>query len=465
VEHVVFMMMENRSFDHYFGTYPGVRGFDDRSDDALARFTQQWPGGANGATTLLPFNLLSATTQICSGNADVPIHDWAPQHQSWDQGTNQRFVSTHVEAAYDGAAQGPLVMGYFTRQELGYYYSLADAFTVCDAYHCSVIGPTMPNRLYSWSAFIDPDGTHGGPVLETPGFSDAAEAVGSVSWDTMPEALLDKGVSWKVYQPPGTSAGSAQNSALAIGFNALLYFKQYLTDPTSPLYKNAFLPSWPSDFAADVKAGTLPSVSWLIPPLAWSEHPNSSPASGELFTSLVLSTLMSNPEVWDKTVVFHMYDENGGFFDHVVPPTPPPGTPGEEVSSDRAETEGGGVPGPIGLGFRVPLTVISPWSRGGYVNSDTFDHTSLLRFLETRFDVTVPNLTAWRRQTVGDLTSTLGFGTANDSTPKLPVTADDFGPGCPTLTDIGPFLAPPEAITVPASQRMPTQEPGQPRRR
>jgi phospholipase C len=99
------------------------------------------------------------------------------------------------------------------------------------------------------------------------------------------------------------------------------------------------------------------------------------------------------------------------------------------------------------------------------VNSDTFDHTSLLRFLETRFDVTVPNLTAWRRQTVGDLTSTLGFGTANDSTPKLPVTADDFGPGCPTLTDIGPFLAPPEAITVPASQRMPTQEPGQPRRR
>jgi phospholipase C len=465
VEHVVFVMMENRSFDHYFGTYPGVRGFDDRSDDALSRFTQPWPGGTEGATSLLPFNLRSATAQICSGSSAVPTHAWAPQHESWDRGSNRRFVATHVEASNDGPADGPIVMGHFTRQELSYYYALADTFTVCDAYHCSVLGPTMPNRLYKWSAFIDPDGTHGGPVLETPGFGDAAAAVGSVSWDTMPEALQDKGVTWKVYQPPGSSAGPGQGSALAIGFNALLYFEQYLTDSGSPLYRNAFLPTWPDGFAADVSAGTLPNVSWLLPPVGWSEHPNSSPASGELFTSQVLSTLMSNPEVWDKTVVFHMYDENGGFFDHVVPPTPPAGTPGEEVTADRATAGGGGVAGPIGLGFRVPMMVISPFSRGGYVNSETFDHTSLLRFLETRFDVKVPNLTPWRRQTVGDLTSTLGFGSANDSTPTLPVTSDDFGPGCPTLTNLAPFLSPPEALSIPSAQRMPTQEPGQPRRR
>jgi phospholipase C len=169
--------------------------------------------------------------------------------------------------------------------------------------------------------------------------------------------------------------------------------------------------------------------------------------------------------VWSKTVVFHVYDENGGFFDHVVPPTPPPGTPGEEVTSAGAQAEGGGVAGPIGLGFRVPMTVISPWSRGGWVNSETFDHTSLLRFLETRFDVQVPNLTAWRRSAVGDLTSTLGFGTTNDARPKLPATPLALGPGCPTLTNVGPFLSPPEAVNVPVRQRLPRQEPGKARRR
>ena len=465
VDHVVFLMQENRSFDHYYGAYPGVRGFDDRSNDALARFTQQWPEGPAGQSTLQPFNLASATSQICSGNADIPIHGWAPQHESWDGGTNAAFVSTHSEARYDGAAEGPLVMGYFDRQQLGYYYDLAGAFTICDAYHSSVIGPTMPNRLYSFSAFLDPTGAHGSPVLETPGISAASEAVGSVSWDTMPEVLSDKGVSWKVYQAPGTSVGPGIDSALALGFNVLLMFKQYLANPNSELYQNAFLPSWPNDFAADVKSGTLPSVSWLLPPLAYSEHPNSSPAAGEWFTSQVLNTLTSNPEVWAKTVVFHVYDENGGFFDHVVPPTPPPGTPGEEVTSATASSEGGGVAGPIGLGFRVPMIVISPWSRGGWVNSETFDHTSLLRFLEERFDVKVPNLTAWRRSAVGDLTSTLGFTSPNNSAAKLPATELDLGTGCPTSTNLNPAFAPAEPVNVPTSQQMPTQEPGQARRR
>jgi phospholipase C len=259
--------------------------------------------------------------------------------------------------------------------------------------------------------------------------------------------------------------GPIMDEALATGFNALLYFKQYLADPSSTLYRNAFLPSWPDEFTADVRAGTLPSVSWLLPPLAYSEHPNSSPAAGEWFTSQVLDTLTSNPEVWSKTVVFLVYDENGGFFDHVVPPTPPPGTPGEELTSSAAHVEGGGVAGPIGLGFRVPMTVISPWSRGGYVNSETFDHTSLLRFLEARFDVKVPNLTTWRRSVVGDLTSTLGFSSPNDGSPQLPATGLDLGAGCPTLADPAPFLAPAETVNVPVDQQMPTQEPGRTRRR
>ncbi|MDA8359958.1 MAG: phospholipase [Actinomycetota bacterium] len=466
VEHVVFLMQENRSFDHYFGTFPGVRGFDDRSDDALSRFTQAWPGGQDGATTLLPFNLASATAQICSGNSSIPTHNWAPQHESWDGGTNSRFVAVHVEPENDGPAEGPMVMGYFTRQQLAYYYALAGAFTICDAYHCSVLGPTVPNRLYAWSAFLDPDGTHGGPVLETPGISDAGHAVGSVSWDTMPEVLSDHGVSWKVYQPPGTSVGPAEDIALAVGFNALLYFSQYVSHPSSELYQRAFLPSWPTDLASDVKSGTLPAVSWILPPIAYSEHPNGSPVAGEWFTSQVLGTLTSNPDLWAKTVVFLTYDENGGFFDHVVPPTPPAGTPGEEVSSANALAQGGGVAGPIGLGFRVPMTVISPWSRGGWVSSETFDHTSMLRFLEARFGTPVPNLTSWRRKAVGDLTSTLGFGSDSQQFPHLPATSiSNLGTGCPTPTNLGPFLSPPEPIHVPVHQEMPTQEPGTARRR
>jgi phospholipase C len=466
VEHVVFLMQENRSFDHYFGTYRGVRGFDDRSDGALGRFSQQWPDGAGGATRLLPFNLASATAQICAGNNSIPIHDWAPQHQSWDDGTNARFVAVHAEPYNDGPAEAPIVMGYFTRQQLPFYYSLADAFTICDNYHCSVLGPTMPNRLYAWSAFIDPAGTHGGPVLETPGFNTSGDAVSSVSWDTMPEVLLDRGISWKVYQPPGSSVGETIGYSLAGGFNALLYFKQYLAKPSSSLYKQAFLPSWPAEFTSDVRAGTLPQVSWLLPELALSEHPNGSPRGGEHYVSQVLSILMSNPQVWSKTVVFLTYDENGGFFDHVVPPTAPPGTAGEQVGNSVPLVRGGeGVAGPIGLGFRVPALVISPWSRGGWVDSGTYDHTSQLRFLEARFGVEIPNLTDWRRQTVGDMTSALGLGSATNGTPQLAPAPTETDPVCPSVSDAAAFLSAAEPVRVPAQQAMPSQEPGTARRR
>jgi phospholipase C len=463
-------MQENRSFDHYFGTYPGVNGFDDRSASALTAFHQPWPQGDNGASTLLPFNLKSATAQICSGNSSIPIHSWAPQHQSWDGGLdNARFVAVHSVETNDGPQQAPLVMGYFTRQQLSYYYALADAFTLCDGYYCSVLGPTMPNRLYLMSAFLDPKGTHGGPVLETPGFGpEAQEAVGSVRWDTMPEVLSDHGISWKVYQPPGTSVGPNIDTALADGFNVLLYFKQYLANPSSDLYSRAFSPSWPQDFMADIQAGTLPSVSWILPPIAYSEHPNSSPASGEWLTSQVLGALTSNPEVWSKTVLFVTYDENGGFFDHVVPPTAPADAAGENVTVSEAQIQGSSQPGPIGLGFRVPMLVLSPWSRGGWIDSGTYDHTSTLRFLEARFGVPIPNLTAWRRQTVGDLTSTLGFGSRTTTVPSLPATSvANLGNACPTPSNLAPFLEPPIPVSVPnpGHQQLPSQESGTAKRR
>jgi phospholipase C len=267
VEHVVFLMQENRSFDHYFGSYRGVRGFNDRSAGAQAAFHQSWPQGADGASVLF-----SATAQLCSGNDAIPVHGWDPQHASWNNGNdNDSFVEIHAQEQNDGPEQAPLVMGYFTRQQLGYYYALADNFTICDNYFCSVLGPTMPNRLYFMSAFLDPKGTHGGPVLETPGTTaEAAEAIGSVHWDTMPEVLSDHGISWKVYQPPGTSVGPGINLALYDGFNVLLYFKQYVSHSGTDIYRRAFLPTWPNEFLADIRSGQLPAVSWILPPIAYS---------------------------------------------------------------------------------------------------------------------------------------------------------------------------------------------------
>ncbi|HWC38016.1 MAG TPA: alkaline phosphatase family protein, partial [Acidimicrobiales bacterium] len=464
IQHVVYVMQENRSFDHYFGSYRGVRGFNDHQGSNLGPFAQAWPADPSTPhpRTLLPYHLDAATVQAqCAGSSDKPIHDWPPQHQSWNGG-HPNFVAVHAQQSNDGPAQGPLVMGYLDRTDLPFYYALADTFTICDNYYCSVLGPTMPNRLYFMSGTMDPTSSHGGPVMHTPGFSDSLQAVGSVDWPTMPEQLSAHNISWKVYQPPG-SAVPVTSLSLAAGFNALLYFKQYL-QPGSDLYKRAFLPTWPDEFAADVRQGTLPQVSWLLPTIVDSEHPSAVPDLGMAYVNQVLHTLASNPDVWSKTVLFVTYDENGGFFDHVAPPTAPPGTAGEYLTG-TLPAKAGGISGPIGLGFRVPTLVLSPFSRGGYVNSDTFDHTSMLRFLETRFGVPVPNLSPWRRSTVGDLTSTLAFGSTNASVPPLPAAPGSAPPTCPNSTNEGSLLSAAPQLSIPTNQHMPSQEAGTARRR
>ena len=459
IEHVVVIMQENRSFDHYFGTYPGVRGFDDHGSK-LGAFAQAWPGGQ--APKLLPYKLDHATLQSqCAGNVDVPDHDWFPQHDSWAKGRNNRWLIAHSKRDIDGPAQAPLVMGYFDRENIPLQWALADAFTICDAYHSSVCGPTMPNRLYSVSGMIDPDGKHGGPIISTPDVSNSAEIVGSVEWETIFEVLSENKISWKVYQPPNSAAGPEMKLNLALGFNSLLYFKQYVDDPASELYQRAFLPVWPDEFAADVASNTLPAVSWMIPTVPNSEHPSAPPTNGAAHVARILDILMSNPDVWSKTVVFLTYDENGGFFDHVAPPTAPAGTPGEHLTVKPLPVLAGGIAGPIGLGFRVPTLVISPFSRGGHVNSDTFDHTSLLRFLEQRFGVKAPNLTAWRRKTVGDLTSTLNLGSPDVAAfvpPSLLEKQKELADWCPANQSSAALLATPPALKIKTPQTMPKQQ-------
>ena len=464
IEHVVILMQENRSYDHYFGSYPKGRGFDDHPKGEFGTFAQkdQFRRAASPAGVLLPWHLDTATMDAAC-TADIS-HEWNAQHASWNNGAMDRFVESRLLPR----VTGPLTMGYYTRADLPFYYALADSFTICDHYFCSVLGPSDPNRLYSMSASIDPEGRAGGPVpTNGPDIRVAPPAnivdQARYSWTTMPERLETQGVSWKVYQAPGSvSATSTTN-------NILTRFAQY-RNPASALYQNAFVPTFPTDFESDVSAGTLPSVSWLNAKTPGAdEHPPFAPNIGERVVDRVLRTLVSNPRAWAKTVLFVTFDENGGFFDHVAPPTPPPGTPGEFVPDPALLPPiTNGITGPIGLGFRVPMLVVSPFSRGGYVSSDTFDHTSQIRFLETRFGIRANLISPWRRRTVGNLTSTLHLKKAITSRPSLPSTAGFLSSalgvqGC-TPGDIAETTTDQLAYPVAATQSMPTQEVGQPRR-
>jgi phospholipase C len=419
IEHIVILMQENRSFDHYFGTLSGVRGFSDPDVRKNGIFGTDYPVfdqfgygpgyGRDSGKYLQPF-LLDQIFPNATGSCTNDIsHEWNTQHLSWNHGKMDSFVQAHLTS--DGPENFVTTMGYFDRGELPFYYALADAFTICDHYFCSVLGPTDPNRIMALSATIDPEGTKGGPILTTQVVR--PPYYNKLSWETMPERLLDAGVSWKVYNDP---------TGLAL-FNPLPYFKAYNDASTTrgaQLAAQALLPNYPADLLTDVAANTLPAVSWIHGPALQCEHPAVAPQWGESLVQTVLDILTSNPDVWAKTLFILHYDENGGFFDHVQPPTAPVGTPGEYLSAPLP-VHAYGIEGPVGLGFRVPCILISPFSRGGKLSTDVMDHTSTLRLIETRFGVEVPNLTAWRRSVTGDMTGSLSFGSPPDrSVPALP---------------------------------------------
>jgi phospholipase C len=390
IKHIVVLMQENRSFDHYFGTMPGVRGF---SDPSVPKSLFYQADASNPDKYLLPFH---ADTDHYSAQAlPSTSHSWGPQHQSWDNGKMDGFVTAHL--ASDGVA-GQYTMAYYDRSDIPFHWALADAFTILDGYHCSMLGPTWPNRLYLMTGQVDPAGEHGGPI-----YSNEVPTSG-YSWPTYPELLSKAGVSWKLYQENDN-----------YGLNVLEYFDQYQAAPTSsPLYQNAMRFYQPGQFEYDAVHDRLPTVSWILPTSYQSEHPDFMPAAGADFVASKVNAIAANPDVWAKTVFVLIYDENDGYFDHVVPPTAPAGTPGEYITVD-------GVSDPIGLGFRVPAIIVSPWTVGGYVSHETFDHTSVIQLIEQVTGVVNPNITAWRRKTVGDLTGALGAGRSR-RIPRLPST-------------------------------------------
>lgn len=444
VQHIVVLMQENRSFDHYFGTLRGVRGHNDRFPVRRADGKPVWfqPREENPDAALLPFHLDSKRTGAQA--VQWLDHSWVKTHMALNGGRQDRWP----------AAKTNMTMGHYTRADIPFHFELADAFTICDHYFCSVPGPTHPNRMFLMSGTNDPAGRGGGPLVDNADIVDDGK-LPPFTWTTYPERLEQAGISWQVYQQ-GLDWKDPYNGNY--GLNVLQNFRQFIDAPQdSPLRERGYSIRTLSQFAADARAGKLPQVSWLMPPAAFSEHPKYMPAYGATYISGVLDALTADPGLWGRTVLLVMYDENDGYFDHMVPPQPPtPVLPGASTVSTAGEVHDvvnlGHRPTysrdmlPYGLGPRVPMFAVSPWSKGGFVNSQVFDHTSVIRFIEARFGVAEPNISPWRRAICGDLTtafdfteprptparriSTAGFRSmADDEVSTLPAPSVPDGPG------------------------------------
>lgn len=449
VEHVVILMMENRSFDHYFGTMPGVRGFADRFPVPLASGKPVWYE-ADTSGELVPFHLDTETTTAMR----VPgtPHSWGDAHAAWDLGRFGRWVEVKQFQS----------MGYYERADIPFQTALAEAFTICDHHHCALQTGTLANR----TVFMT--GTNVTPGLTTPATSQKQALIdngnnegakyGRYTWSTYPERLEQAGVSWQIYQDPVDNWGG-----LLAPWES---FEQYHeATPGEPLYEKAMSKRTLDDLRSAVLADALPSVSWVVPSRGWSEHPSaSSPFQGAGYTQRVLDTLTSNPDVWSKTALIISFDENDGFFDHVPPPSVPAynddGTPAGATTLTSplggeyyTETIAGEmVTRPYGMGPRVPMYVVSPFSRGGWVCSEQFDHTSTIQFLERRFGVHEPNITPWHRAVSGDLTSAFDFVDPNRQVPPLP----DMS----SATEATLIITGKPPVTRPTDQQLPVQPAG-----
>jgi phospholipase C len=427
------LMKENRSFDHYYGMLPGVRGFGDKQQLQFPNgrdvFHQASPSRPAGY--LLPFHMDSSQVNAMSGWGLG--HGWPDYHMMWNDGAYDKWVPAKTE----------LSLGYYTEDELPWHYAAAQAWTVADHYHCSVMAATHPNRLYNWTgyaqqqhAYTNDDPTLGLPDTSTP-------------WKTSAEFLIDAGVDFKVYDSnyPSSNLFSGGGDNL---FRAFKIFKTWGMSGNPALVAHATAagltfdksgnlvapkPSGPpagsdpmdmsiplENFIADCANDALPAVSWMVSPGAWEEHPGFGDR-GAHFNDRVIEALASNPEVWNSTLLIMNYDEADGVFDHVPPPVPEVGEQGEFFGAS-----GVNVAGHIGPGPRVPTLLISPWTRGGHVYSGVMDHTSWQVFIEhwlaeTRgATVKNTNITQWRRNVLDNLLYALDFENPDFSVPDLPST-------------------------------------------
>ncbi len=524
-EHIVILMQENRSFDHTYGSLRGVRGFNDPRAIRLKNNNPVWLQTDAAGQTYAPFRLDIKDTKA-TWMSSLP-HSWKNQVKARNDGKYDQWLIEKRNSIHEYSTM-PLTLGYHTREDIPFYYALADGFTVCDQHFCSALTGTDPNRLFFWTGTIRAE-QHENSKAHV--WNEDVDYE-SLSWSTFPELLEANEVSWKFYQnelsidvgfkdeedqwlsnfqdnpleffsqynirmhgkhlqrlqhiidnypkeiaeiqkqvenlnPSDTAAPilkkglDEKKKTLANAtkdiekynqekFNNLssrkknLHRKAFVTNTNDPDYHSLETLTYDDNgqerkmkvpkgdllhqFREDVNAGNLPTISWLASPENLSDHPASA-WYGAWYVSEVMDILTQNPEIWQKTIFILTYDENDGYFDHVPPFTAPHSDRPEtgqvskgidtkvEYVTREQEKERKGFPqlfdgeSPIGLGFRVPLVIASPWSKGGYVNSEVFDHTSTLQFLEhfinqkTGKQIRESNISEWRRTVCGDLTS------------------------------------------------------------
>ncbi len=538
-EHIVFLMQENRSFDHCYGALQGVRGFNDPRAIQLPDNDPVWLQKNAKGHTHPPFRLDIKNTRA-TWMGDLP-HSWDDQQQARNNGRYDQWL----EAKKIGGRNDkdfPMTMGFYSREDIPFYYALADAFTVCDQHFCSALTGTTANRLYFWTGKIREDHNAKARTLNSD-----TDYSNEASWTTFPERLEEQGISWKIYQneisvgaglsdeedswlgnftdnpiewfsqyhvklsagyinflqqapakieasihelqrkldastnarknnAKNKEADTSKKTSNNLSADALrkeieerkkslarinedrkrytreryeqlsrreknLHDKAFTTNRNDPFFhqltslkyeeagKEVELSIPRGDilhqFRQDVKNKQLPTVSWLVAPQKFSDHP-SAPWYGAWYVSEVMDILTADPALWKKTIFILTYDENDGYFDHIPPFVAPlPSQPatgsvsfGIDPISEVSDNQ------PLGLGFRVPMVIVSPWTRGGWVNSEVFDHTSNLQFLEKflqkKFGKSIieNNISSWRRTVCGDLLS--AFRPYNGESLSLP---------------------------------------------
>jgi phospholipase C len=386
IKHVVILCQENRSFDHYFGAFAASLG------KAGNRPTGFGPHLAYKDSTGQSFPP-SRLTQFCN---EDPDHGWEGSHAKWNGGKMDGWV-----AAEDGSTRA---IGYFEPADHIYHVQLANAFTLADHYFCSQIGPTLPNRLYLWSGtsgwgHLTPDMTDSSLPFNNPSLRAPPP---TLTWPTMGDVLDTAGLPWKCYSVMDGSVPSAIGA-----FNPLIFFSRIQKSPAKLAKATAQF----SEFFTDLRAGTLPAVSWIVTEATVCEHPPAPPDMGQLFAARVVQELM-NSSAWESTALFITYDEGGGFFDS-VPPTILETVP--QTLPDAGEA--------VGPAFRVPLFIVSPYARRRAIFKEVMDHTSILQFVEQTFTtsatpVHLPTIHPHRR-TLNHLAKAFDF-TQTPVAPALP---------------------------------------------
>src|SRR6201996_8146523 len=548
-EYIVLLMQENRSFDHTYGTLKGVRGYNDPRAIDLPNKNKVWLQSNSEGETYAPFHLDIKNTKA-TWMSSLP-HSWSNQVSARNDGKFDQWLNFKKNSIKEYSHM-PLTMGYHNREDIPFYYALADAFTVCDQNFCSSLTGTNPNRLYFWTGTVREE-QHENSRAHV--WNDDMD-YGTLKWRTFPERLEENGISWKCYQneiaidtgfegeedpwlsnfqdnpleffaqynihlhPPHIEAMEKRAAELPVKIDELqkqiaalpegdahishlkkqlremqgylkdinkeretykvemfdklsdkeksLHYKAFDNNKKDPDYRTLITLKYDDNgtereiqipkgdvlyqFRDDVKNGKLPTVSWLTAPENFSDHP-SAPWYGAWYLSETIDILTQNPEVWKKTIFILAYDENDGYFDHIPPFVAPhshkagTGKVSEGIDT-RAEfvtveqeharnnfPEKYDRENSIGLGYRVPLVIASPWSKGGWVNSEVFDHTSTLQFLEkflshkTGKKIVEENISDWRRTVCGYLTSVFRQYTGDEIPKPEFVKKDEFVEG------------------------------------